>query len=903
MPNPILATKLFVPQPRSGLVARPDLLARLDAGLGCRLTLLSAPAGTGKTTLLSDWLARLGVPTPGGGAAGPALRVGWISLDAGDSEIPRFLAYLAAALQLGPGLQALLNAPQLPAAESFLTLLINELASLPARTVLALDDYHTITSQAVHDALTFILDHQPASLHLVIATRIDPPLPLARLRARDQISELRAADLRFTPAQAADFLQRLMGVPLSAAQASALNDRIEGWAAGLQLAGLSLRDRTPHGLERFIAGFSGRQHFVFDYLADEVLERQPADVQTFLQRTAILERLCAPLADALLAPTRGEQADGEATRRPSQALLEEMEHANLFLAPLDDSQHWYRYHHLFRELLLARLAEAGPNLAVDLHRRAGRWLGQNGFLAEAMEHAVAAGDHEYIAETIEKAFRAMTGWTDVSYASFLRWIAALPPDVLRPRWMLRLLASRMMYVHGDTEAALIALNALEVELRAAPDAAASQPILALIPADRASYALLRGELRNAIAFGRGMLAGQPAENHIGRARALALIAMAELRRGEVAAADVAFAEAADEAVRSQAPIVAVPFICSRAEIRLMQGRLREAYEFNQHAMQLGPAEGRGLGVRGFALLGLAKLLYEWNDLAGAEEHVRSGLELLNQGGITEAFGSGYGVLALIQQAAGDPAGAAESADLAVHLARASGLARPISEAGAYRARVWLAQGRVEHAAAWPPELARLDVGEALREFEELAVARVLLAQGEAQGALALLQRLEAAARAAGRLGRSLEAAALRGLALEAAGDPAGALAALEAALKQAEPEGYVRVFLDAGPGMAALLQRLAERPSVAAYARRLLAARWLEPGRNTPAGSDLIEAPSDRELEVLRLLAGDLSAPEIAARLVVAPSTVRSHIKHLYEILDVHSRFEAVQRARQLGLI
>ncbi len=320
-----------------------------------------------------------------------------------------------------------------------------------------------------------------------------------------------------------------------------------------------------------------------------------------------------------------------------------------------------------------------------------------------------------------------------------------------------------------------------------------------------------------------MLAGQPAENHIGRARALALIAMAELRRGEVAAADVAFAEAADEAVRSQAPIVAVPFICSRAEIRLMQGRLREAYEFNQRAMQIGPAEGRGLGVRGFALLGLAKVLYEWNDLAEAEERVRSGLELLNQGGITEAFGAGYGVLALIQQAAGDPAGAAASADLAVHLARASGLARPISEAGAYRARVWLAQGRVEHAGAWLPELARLDVGEALREFEELAVARVLLAQGEAQRALPLLRRLEAAALAAGRLGRGLEAAVLRGLALEASGDTTAALATLEAALKQAEPEGYVRVFLDAGPGMVALLQRLADRPSVAAYARRLLA--------------------------------------------------------------------------------
>ncbi len=456
MPNPILATKLFVPQPRSGLVARPDLLARLDAGLGRRLTLLSAPAGTGKTTLLSDWLARLGAPAPAGGAVGPALRVGWISLDAGDSDLPRFLAYLAAALQLGPGLRALLNAPHLPAAESFLTLLINELAGLPGRTILVLDDYHAITSQAVHDALTFVLDHQPASLHLVIATRIDPPLPLARLRARDQISELRAADLRFSSAQAADFLQRLMGVPLSAAQATALNDRIEGWAAGLQLAGLSLRDRTPHGLERFIAGFSGRQHFVFDYLADEVLARQPADVQAFLQRTAILERLCAPLADALLAPQHDGQADGEATRRPSQAILEEMEHANLFLAPLDDGQHWYRYHHLFRELLLARLTEAGPDLAIELHRRAGRWLGQNGFLAEAMEHAVAAGDHEYIAETIEQAFRRMTGWTDVSYASFLRWIAALPPDVVRPRWMLRLLASRMMYVHGDTEAALTA---------------------------------------------------------------------------------------------------------------------------------------------------------------------------------------------------------------------------------------------------------------------------------------------------------------------------------------------------------------------------------------------------------------------------------------------------------------
>jgi len=921
MPNPILATKLFLPPRRPGLVTRPDLLARLDAGLERRLTLLSAPAGTGKTTLLSDWLAQPG--GPGGTAAAPAPRVGWLALDAGDNDLPRFLAYLVAALRLGPELRALLNAPQLPAIESFLTLSINELADRPGRTVLALDDYQVITSQAVHDALAFLLDHQPASLHLVIASRIDPPLPLARLRARGQISELRIADLRFTPAQAADFLQRLMGVPISQAQAASLNDRVEGWAAGLQLAGLSLRDRSPLGLERFIAGFSGRQHFVFDYLADEVLSRQTPEVQTFLQRTAILDRLCGPLCDAVIGINEStNQRIGESRSTPftdspfadSQSLLEHLDHANLFLVPLDDEQRWYRYHHLFRELLLARLAEAGPEVAVELHRRAGRWLGQNGFLSEAMAHGLAAGDHLYVAEAIEQAFRGMTGWTDIGYGRFLRWIAALPPELVKPRWMLRLLATRMMYVHGDTHAALDALAELETDLRTASDAAA-QAVLALIPTDRASYALLRGELAAAVAFGRRLLADLSPDNHIGRARALAVAAMAELRQGQVAAADADFAQAVEEAEHSQAPFVAIPFLCSQAEIKLIQGRLHEARELNQRALELSQAGGRDLPVGGFGHVGLAKLLYERNDLAAAAESACMGLNRLSQGGITEAFGAGHGVLALIQQASGDAAAASASAGMALHLAQASGLARPISEAGAYRARVWLAQGQIARAAAWPVELARLDAGETLREFEELTVARILLAQGQARQALALLQRLETAARAAGRLGRSLEALALRSLALAAANEPAAALAALEAALQQAEPEGYVRLFLDAGPGMSELLQQLAGRPSVGAYARRLLgshqsaqadfvvvAATSSRPASNRPTPT-LPEPPSERELQVLRLLASDLTAPEIAARLVVAPSTVRSHIKHLYEILNAHSRFEAVQRARQLGLI
>jgi LuxR family maltose regulon positive regulatory protein len=419
---------------------------------------------------------------------------------------------------------------------------------------------------------------------------------------------------------------------------------------------------------------------------------------------------------------------------------------------------------------------------------------------------------------------------------------------------------------------------------------------------------MQGNLRAAVECGRGMLQVLPAGNHIGRARGLSLVAMAELRAGDVLPADADFEEAAREARYSAVPTVGVPFLCSQAESRLLQGKLQQAYDLNEQGLALAQAGDHELPLAGFAHVGLAKVLYERNDLAVAAARARTGIQLLGQGGIAEAFGNGHGVLALIRQAMGDDTGALGDAEQGVRLAVASGLPRNISEAWTYRARIWLAQGHVAPAASWIDEMAHLPRGENLAEFEELTAARVLLAQREVSKALALLERLQAAAAHAGRSGRALEAKVLRSLALSACGDRSAAFALLEAALAAAEPQGYVRVFLDAGPGILPLLEQLTASLGYATYAGRVLAAHAgapEPPGPHPPQPQPLRPAtmPSEREMQVLKLLASELSVPEIAERLVIAPSTVRSHVKHLYEILDAHSRFEAVGRARELDLI
>ena len=537
MAAPLLTTKLYIPPIRPEVVPRPRLLEHLNAGLDRKLTLVSAPAGYGKTTLISAWLHTADVP------------FAWLSLDEGDNDPVRFFTYLIAALQgidveIGHSVQGWLEAPQPPALEELAATLINDIAAVPGSFVLVLDDHHVITERAIHESISFLLERQPPQMHLVIATRHDPPVPLARLRARGELVEVRQSDLCFTVEEAAAFLNQSLGLDLSASEVALLGERTEGWIAGLQLAGLSMQGRDAESVAHFIREFSGRHHFILDYLTDEVLKRQAEPVQDFLLRTSILERMCGPLCDAVVDQDAGP--DG-VEHRDGQAMLEELQQANLFVVPLDDERKWYRYHHLFAQLLRARLDETRPGLAADLHRRAATWHEENGLGFGAVQHALATGDHALAAAVIERTILKLDIWSSTEITTVLGWMKALPDDVVRTRPWLRLFIARTLYVSGQWETTDQMLQDLEDWLYDNPETPEAQRLLALVVADRAGYALVRGEVRKGKELVRRMLARASQDEMLIDVRAAAMLGMAHVRAGEVVEAQRAFSQAVNAA--------------------------------------------------------------------------------------------------------------------------------------------------------------------------------------------------------------------------------------------------------------------------------------------------------------------------------------------------------------------
>jgi LuxR family transcriptional regulator, maltose regulon positive regulatory protein len=910
VPIALLETKLYIPRSRRELVLRPRLSERLDRGTASKLVLVSAPAGFGKTTLLTEWLATRPA------ALAEERLAAWLSLDPGDNDPASFWAYVIAALRtvapgVGESALALLDAPQPPPIQTALTTLLNDLGTVAGEIVLVLDDYHVIDARDVQDGMAFLLDHLPPRLHVVIASRADPALPLARMRARGELAEIRAAELRFTAAEAAAYLNEVMGLQLTVQDVTALEGRTEGWIAALQLAALSMQGRDD--VAGFIASFAGDDRYVVDYLAEEVLARQSDRVQAFLLQTSILDRLSGPLCDAVTG-----QGDGK-------GMLEALDRKNLFLVSLDDRRRWYRYHHLFADVLQARLQDEQPGQVPDLHRRASEWCEQNGERPAAIGHALAAGDFEQAAGLVELAIPAMRRTRQE--AQLRGWFEVLPHEVVRARPVLSVYFAGALLVSGELEGVDGRLRDAERWLEPATGhrEEARGPSAEMVVADeeeyrrlpatiemyRAGQALAQGDAPGTVSHAQRAIELALDDDHLCRASAAGLLGLVYWGSGDLDAAHRAWS-ACVEGLRG-AGFVADILGCSiaLADIRSTQGRLGAALRTFEQALQLAD-EQRGPVLRGTSdmYVGMSEIARERDDLREATGLLLRSQELGEHTGLPQNQYRWRVAMARVREAEGDLHGALDLLNEAErrYVSDFFPNVRPVP---ALRARVWIALGRLGEALGWAREhgLSVDDELSYLREFEHITLARLLLARYQVERAepslheaARLLDRLLPAAEEGGRTGRVIEILVLRALAHQALGDMPAALGFLDRAATLAEPEGYVRVFADEGAPMTPLLRAAAKQGARRDYVRRLLAAAsGVEP--SGPAEQALIEPLSERELDVLRLLGSELDGPAIARELMVSLNTMRTHTKNIYAKLAVTNRRAAVRRAAELNLL
>jgi len=906
MATPILATKLYIPPPPSKAVIRSRLVKQLTEGLitGHKLILISAPAGFGKSTLVSEWIVNCGQ------------QVAWISLDENDNDPARFLIYVISALQtvspnFGVSILDALQSPQIPPIDSILTALLNEISLIPDDLILVLDDYHLTDAKSVDDALTFLIEHLPPQMHLVITTREDPSLPIPRLRARNQLTELRAVDLRFTPVEAAEFLNQVMGLNLTVEEVNALEARTEGWIAGLQLAALSMKGQQDvHG---FIQAFAGDHRYIVDYLVEEVLRRQPEPIRNFLLQTSILDRLNGSLCDAVTAQTG------------SKSKLEQLQRGNLFLIPLDDKRDWYRYHHLFTDVLRMHLTMEQSELVPTLHHRASEWYEKNNFTADAIRHALAADDFERAANLIERAVPEAR--QNRQESTLLGWLKALPDEVIQHRPVLSVHYAGTLLQTGqldDVEKRLQqAERWLDKEIHEQPtyvDGEDFQRLPSLVAMYRAGIALIHGKIADTLKYAQQVLDLVREDDDLLRGAASSLSGLAFWTNGDLETAHRMFSD-------GMAHLQKVGFISdviggsvTLADIRITQGRLLEAMNIYKRGLQLATKQGAP-ALRGAAdmYVGMAELYRERNDLNNAVQSLQKSKDLDEFNGLPKNPYRWRVAIARIKESQGDYDAALQLLNEAepLYLSDFSPNTRPTM---ALKARIWIKQGELEKALDWARER-KLSIEEEpsyLREFEQITFAKILLSQYQSDhtesslnDGIGLLERLMKASEAGGRNGSVIEILILLALAHQMQEDMPTALSSLERALKLAEPEGYIRMFVDEGSTMKILLREAATHKIMPDYIVKLLSAFEAErkgigeePAPSaSPTSSSLIEPLSQRELDILRLFKTELSGPEIAQELVIALSTVRTHTKSIYNKLNVNSRRGAVKRAIELGLI
>lgn len=915
MADLLLETKLLVPMPRRELVARPRLIDLIHRASHASLTLISAPAGFGKTTLLTAVVAARG----GAGAGQQA--IAWVSLDERDRDPTRFWSYVLHALEnASPGSASSALAVWETGAnplEAVLASVINELTVRPETLTLVLDDYHLVDGPDISTGVGFLLEHLPAQLRLIISTRADPALPLPRLRARGELVEVRASDLRFTGVEATAYLNDVHGLDLAMSDVSALEARTEGWIAALQLAALSLRGRDDPAT--FIAGFTGDDRFVIDYLADEVLDQQPPEVRRFLLETSVLERLTGSLCDAVTGQGGGS------------AVLESLERQNLLIVPLDTQRRWYRYHHLFADVLQSRLLDERSADVEVLHRRASGWYQQAGDMEAAVRHALAAREVERAADLIELASPELR--RQRREAVIRRWIADVPPAVVRQRPVLAMGVIGALMASNEFEGVEQRLDDLEKVL-AGPtqdllvhDTAEWNRLPAVLATQRAGLALVTGDQAGTIRHAEQALALAAPDDLLTRASASAVKGLASWARGDLEAAHQAYMVAADGLVATGHVADVLGCTVTLVELELAMGRLEEAHATVTRALGLAEAEAAVDVVRGTAdmWVALSRVTWERGDRAATAAHLHRTADLGEAAGLPQQPYRWRVAMARLRAAEGD----VEAADALLEEAErlfTGDFSPDVRPVGATRARLLARAGRLVPARSWVRSqgLSATDELSYLHEYEHVTLARVLMAEHAATGsrtaladATSLLARLLVAAEAGGRTGSLIEMAVLHAIAIEASGQREEALRSLEQAVRLAEPDGWVQVFADEGPSLERLLAALLQRYGEWAFLRTLhdatKAAAAGQPARPTHVSPGeaatpyettqrLVEPLSNREREILRLLASDLDGPEIARQLSVSLATVRTHTQHIYAKLGVNNRRAAVRRGHQLNL-
>jgi LuxR family maltose regulon positive regulatory protein len=930
----VLATNLYIPTPRADLVSRPRLVALLNEGLDGKLILITAPAGFGKTTLLSEWIA----------TGNLADNVAWLSMDMDDNDPRRFWAHILAAIQVvrpdtGVTAMAALQLDRPLSIKLLLTSLINELAGMSGMLILILDDYHLISQSEIHDRLAFFMEHLPPSLRLVVSSRTGVPWPIARLRARREVAEVQTHDLRFTLDESVTFLNQAMGLGLTVEDVATLDTQTEGWIAGLQMAALSMKDRDDRS--GFVRAFRGTHRHVLDYLVEEVLDRQEADVQKFLLKSSILDRLSGSLCDAVVGSDSREQLSfdtrdgaGQVTGdvqlaggSRSQRILERLEIANLFVLPLDDERSWYRYHHLFTDLLRARLAQTRPDEIPGLHQRASAWYEGQGLIPEAVKHAVTAGDLDTVERLIAGNAFAMVHQSNLNTVA--SWLDSVPESAIRDRPWLKVTKGWVLFYSGQ-------LEELEQLLREF-DPKEDRQLSGHIAAMSSVVASYKGDRIQAVSYAREALVQLPKDDRAARGFTTGTLAYLLFENGELAAAAetlddaIAISKAAGDTtvaimtlcdlagIQFTDTTVAIMTLCDLAGIQFTMGKLRLAAATCREALALGQdqlkqrQDGQTMPVAGgCAYHRMSQVLQEWNDLDGALQHAKEHTRLYEQGGWSEGLVNGSIRLADIYRSLGE----FDRGHEAIHAARqlagdySPGLSRNLD---AHESRLWLAEGDMVAASLWADENVLLvtDSPSFRDMFPYLVQTRLLIAQGKLEHALELLANLLSTAEEA-KAGRYIiELLLLQALVRQLKGESRQALSSMERALTLAEPEGYTRSFIEPGPVMADLLRGCIAEGIAVTYAGKLLDAIQADgrdrAGLPTSGGEaqDLryLDPLSERELEVLRLLTTSLTQREIAEELFISLNTLRSHVKSIYSKLNVHNRMAAVRRAQDLDLL